>query len=500
MKAYIKLLNKAVAFTLLVLTTWACGGGGGSISVLPSVENYQQSTNADIKIDILFVVDDSGSMKPEQQALFDNFNDFINFFYDKDFDFRVAVAKTSAFGNNINCKMKVSPFTNRTCTNSTSGTYPYYKKDAQGNFIAGDFIARENGLTPKEFRCGSGNNCGLNSEFQTEADIAGTVGEGGENDPLTTTIGNGTPAPGTDHILSSLSLTKAQMITKFERNILVGLAGTGDERALEAAETTIRNMKQFYPPEQQFPRPNSHLAIIHVGDENDGPIPNNLAEGSVGTSLVGSNSNSAWGSLRSTTINNSSFWPGYSPINLVTPNTNANIATHLNSVMSYLDALKRHESSATVSVHAIQDLPSNDSTRGFNVPYFLNPGTADITSNHSFGLVGYFQSFMAQQTNGLVFSKDSDFGPSLSDLGDAISSLASFIKLAGDVPLDDFAQENLRVFVTPVGESEVEVPRDPVNGYQYEAEGNLVRFYGPSIPPQGAAIRFIYTCTGLNCN
>ncbi len=475
----------------------ACGGGG-SISVLPSFENYQQNTPADVKIDILFVVDDSGSMKPEQQNLYDNFGDFINFFYDKGFDFRVAVAKTSAYGHNIACKDKVTNV-NRTCTNGTSGNFPYYKK-VGANFVAGDFIARESGLTPKEFRCGFGNNCGLNSEYQLASDIPGTESSENPEEPLESTLGNGTPGVNTDHILSSTNLTKEDMIAKFEKNILVGLAGTGDERALESAETVIRNMKQFYPSDMQFPRPNSHLAIIHVGDENDGPVPNNLVEGSTAATLVGSNlgssntSTSSWGSLRSSFINNKTYWPNYVNISILPTNTNKSIGDHLNSVNSYFEALKKHESTATVSVHAIQDLPSQA-----NVPYFLKPETFDSTGNSSFGLVGYFQAYMAELGRGLVFSKDSDFGPSLSAMGDTISSLASFFKLKGDVPLDATAQETLQVFVEGLNDGEP-IPVSSVNGYQYETEGNLVRFYGQMIPPQGAGVSFVYTCQGFNCN
>ncbi len=494
MKLLNNFIGKKLALTLILFSTWGCGGAGGSISVFPSTDTFKQSTNADVKIDVLFVVDDSGSMKPEQQDLFNNFNQFIDFFYDRGFDFRVAVAKTSAFGTTVNCKRKPdapsNPNQNRTCQNSTTGSDPYYKK-VGGNFVAGDYIARENGLTPKEFRCGNGNNCGLNDEYQVSTDIPDT--EDGETipGPLTTTIGNGTPAPGTDHILSSQNLSKSQMIAKFKKNILVGLAGTGDERALESAETVLRNMKQFYPnPNDQFPRPNSHLAIIHVGDENDGPIPNDLTQNSTGTGLSGSNSGSGSGSLRSTNINSGSIWPGYNSITLVA-NSNKSIDAHLNSVESYLAALEDHDSSTTVSVHAIEDLPNSS-----NVPFFLSPGTSDSTGNGSFGLVGYFQSYMAQLSGGLVFSKDSNFGPSLSAIGDTISSLASFFTLS--VRLDSFAQTNLQVFVEGLNGNNA-IPNSALDGYQYEVDTNRIRFYGSMIPAQGAKIGLIYTCATLSC-
>ncbi len=494
-----------VAMLFLFFTVNGCGGGDVSISVLPSIDQFQQNTNADTKIDILFVIDDSGSMSQEQQDLFNNFKSFIDLFYNKGFDFRVAVAKTSAFGQgqNMNCKTinpnnsDINTWTNVTCNESGASKYS-----------SGNFISRESGRTPSEFRCGFGNNCGANSQHQRSQSIAGTVDPDapGVDAPLQTTIGNGTPAPTTDHILAShgaTALTRANMIAKFKKNILVGLAGTGDERALESAETTIRNMKQFYPDaNQRFPRPNSHLAIIHVGDEGDGPIPNNLVEASVGTVLHGSNrgsggnpanTSSTLGSLRSTFINT---WAGYDPITLVA-NNNLAIDFHLASAASYLDALKKHDLlTTTVSVHAIQDLPSTG-----NVPYFLPLSAVDSGSQCSTGTntsgnqLGYFQAYVSQLSGGLIFSKCSNFGPSLSALGDTISSLASFFTLR--FPIDALAVETLKVYVEGINNNNP-VPNSPTNGYQYEPATNRIRFYGSMIPPQGAIIGLQYTCGSLD--
>lgn len=488
----------------IFFATNGCGGGDVSISVLPSIDEFQQNTNADVKIDILFVIDDSGSMSQEQQALFDNFKSFIDLFYDKGFDFRVAVAKTSAFGHgqNMPCKLinpnnpDINTWSNVTCNESGANKYS-----------SGNFISRESGRTPSEFRCGFGNNCGVNSEHQRSQSISGTADpDAPANDPqpLQTTIGNGTPAPNTDHILASHGpngLSRSNMIAKFKKNILVGLAGSGDERGIESAETVIRNMKQFYPdPSQQFPRPNSHLAIIHVGDEGDGPIPNNLVEASLSTALHGSNrggsspyTTSTLGSLRSTFINS---WAGYDPITLVV-NNNLYIDDHLTSVDSYLDALKKHDLSTTVSVHAIEDLPSAG-----NVPYFLPLSAVDSGSGCSTGTnatgnpIGYYQAYMAQQSGGLIFSKCSSFGPSLSALGDTISSLASFFTLEDN--LDELGQQTLKVYVEGINGNNP-LPNSAVNGYQYEPATQRIRFYGSMIPPQGAIIGVQYTCGTFDC-
>lgn len=507
-----QLNNKAFLLALQSLFLsglMACGGGKVSVSVMPSVDQFQQHTNADVKIDILFVVDDSGSMKPEQQAVYNNFKNFIELFYDKGFDFRVAVAKTSAYGTSVRCQ-KINA--NGTLGNARNCTLTEYN--------SGEYIATETGLTPKEFRCGYGNDCGHNSQFQSQSELSGTEDEE-SNDTLKTTIGNGTPTEGTDHILAShghYKLTKLQMIEKFKKNILVGLGGTGDERALESAETVIRNMKRFYTStDTQFPRPNAHLAVIHVGDEGDGPVPGDsgtairtLNKDTVGTRLFGSNKGalktssssceynespviickSTWGSLRSSTINND-VWPEiYEPIVLV-EQENYVMVDHLASVESYLDALRKHEPTATVSVHAIQDLPAKQ-----YIPDFL-PSTAfdssgyNSISNH----VGYYQAYMAYKSGGLILSKDANFGASLSALGDHISSLASSFPLSET--LDSNAIMTLEVYVEGVNGNRA-LPQSAQNGYTYDAINNRINFHGSMIPPQGALIGLSYTSSKLS--
>ncbi len=92
--------RKASIFTISICFTFffaACGGGGSSVSTGSQGEQFSQVSNADTNIDVLWVIDDSGSMKPGQDALRANINDFINLFYDRGFNFRVAVAATSQY-------------------------------------------------------------------------------------------------------------------------------------------------------------------------------------------------------------------------------------------------------------------------------------------------------------------------------------------------------------------------------------------------------------------
>ncbi len=69
-----------------------------SISVLPLVDSFEQQENRiAAKMDILWVIDNSGSMEDEQEALRENFNSFITNFIKKGYDYRIAVITTDAY-------------------------------------------------------------------------------------------------------------------------------------------------------------------------------------------------------------------------------------------------------------------------------------------------------------------------------------------------------------------------------------------------------------------
>lgn len=76
----------------------ACGKGADSFSLLADASSYKQNAQyIPRKVDILWVVDNSGSMANSQAALANNFSSFINKFIQTDSDFRMAVTTTDAF-------------------------------------------------------------------------------------------------------------------------------------------------------------------------------------------------------------------------------------------------------------------------------------------------------------------------------------------------------------------------------------------------------------------
>jgi hypothetical protein len=81
----------------VVLLSLGCGKGS-SYSLLSDSDTFQQNEGAfNSKIDILWVIDNSGSMESSQQAVINNLNSFMADFVAKDLDFKMAVTSTDAF-------------------------------------------------------------------------------------------------------------------------------------------------------------------------------------------------------------------------------------------------------------------------------------------------------------------------------------------------------------------------------------------------------------------
>lgn len=93
----LKIAEKLMLATL-AMTAVACDKGAGSFSILSDNSQFQQAVSfTPRKLDVLFVVDNSGSMATSQNNLANNFPSFINKFIEKGYDFRIAVTTTDAF-------------------------------------------------------------------------------------------------------------------------------------------------------------------------------------------------------------------------------------------------------------------------------------------------------------------------------------------------------------------------------------------------------------------
>jgi hypothetical protein len=94
----IKLLEKTQTFrtvgALSLSLLAGCGPQSPDFAILGASESTYQGSVANNKVDLLFVIDNSGSMIPQQTKLANSLSSFANVFVTKGFDFHVGVITT----------------------------------------------------------------------------------------------------------------------------------------------------------------------------------------------------------------------------------------------------------------------------------------------------------------------------------------------------------------------------------------------------------------------
>jgi hypothetical protein len=110
----VKTLNKMVVSSSLLLVA-GCANDVPSFSLLSETNVFNQGTVLNNKMDILWVIDNSGSMQPTQTNLANNFNSFISGFVSKGFDYRIAVTTTDSW---------TAPFSNPNLARIRDGVSP----------------------------------------------------------------------------------------------------------------------------------------------------------------------------------------------------------------------------------------------------------------------------------------------------------------------------------------------------------------------------------------
>lgn len=89
--------NKVIISALAFATIFGCEKSSRSFSILSDQASFSQSgefSTVPQKIDILWVIDNSGSMQTSQDALTQNLNRFISRFQNMQYDFKMAVTTT----------------------------------------------------------------------------------------------------------------------------------------------------------------------------------------------------------------------------------------------------------------------------------------------------------------------------------------------------------------------------------------------------------------------
>jgi len=229
-----------LAAVIIALLGMGCTKSNDSFSLLSAGATFKQSSAVlNTKIDILWVVDASGTMVNHQNNLATNFNSFINEFSSKNLDYHMAVASTDAWIREFN-------YNAGTCIsnpNPSNNPNTIYTSSADCNTSLATF----GDLT--KFRDG---------------DIYGAIG--------------GTPGSRSGTYLLTSLMNPATVLSTFAINIKTGTRGDGNlESGFQSLRSVLRRNAtggvayggETHTSLSSFRRSDAFFAVIFVSDEED---------------------------------------------------------------------------------------------------------------------------------------------------------------------------------------------------------------------------------------
>jgi hypothetical protein len=247
-------------FGQLILGMWLMASLAGCDNYsfnMASVSNqFSQSVSVNNKVDIIWVVDGSGTMANHQENLAQNFEGFIQQFRDKGFDFNMVVTSTDAWVREFNynaggCNYVGAPWYEPNGPNPTNDPHELYRSSADCRMT----LASWWDLTT--FRDG---------------DIYGT--HPGDNELWEP----GEPGVRSGKYIISSEMDDEELSEVFKINVKTGVRGDGvREATLQSLRSVLRRNSDGSPAYggethtvlNQFRRPDAFLAVITVTDEED---------------------------------------------------------------------------------------------------------------------------------------------------------------------------------------------------------------------------------------
>ena len=250
--------------------------------------NTRLTLNAVTTADILFVIDDSGSMRTQQESLARNFGAFIDALAQEQkgradrgleaLDFHIAITTSSVFENQPAQNAPV-------CSDVGAGLECRIQFPAVGE--------------PYSYACTTpGTPCG--DLIQTYYAVTPTCAAQGAALGQPFPQGNFVATPGNPRVLH---FTKdldwaswgtlapdprlAALVDQFRQNVQVGTCGSGQETHLEASRLAMKRalnldgLSQVGIGSSEFPHENAKLVVVWVGDEDDCSSP-----GTPGTPVI----------------------------------------------------------------------------------------------------------------------------------------------------------------------------------------------------------------------
>lgn len=245
---------KGSLFSAVAALAIGCADNPSSYSILVEQEKFLQTPTKSFnsKVDILWVMDTSGSMEPYQENLAQNFDSFISTFATKGFDFHMAVAGTDAWLREVNFNGSSGSDT----YHSSADLYPTRATyDQLGHFRDGDIYNDRPTCTRWNWKRIPDRNrqvyyCGNNSLSFPPDQRSGTY---------------------------LLTRYTPDILNVFATNIRAGIRGDGHERGLQSLRATLRIKEDGTPGYggethtalEQFRRPDAFFSVIFVADEDD---------------------------------------------------------------------------------------------------------------------------------------------------------------------------------------------------------------------------------------
>jgi hypothetical protein len=90
---FVRLFLVSLYISMFLILT-ACGGKLPGFRVLEKSDTFQQASVTNNEVDMLFVIDNSGSMQDEQDSLAESFESFITEFADRELNFHIGIIST----------------------------------------------------------------------------------------------------------------------------------------------------------------------------------------------------------------------------------------------------------------------------------------------------------------------------------------------------------------------------------------------------------------------
>jgi len=537
MRNFTKLLKCSLGFLLIT----SCGSGDDpSISIQPSQDIYEQAAIERISsMDILWVIDNSGSMKSFQDQIRDNFISFMQDFTARNYDdFQIGVTVTDGFKDFNN-----DEFSNWSGINSnlTSADLPCDEGQTTGCHdysSVGGLTDRFSTTNRSQLKGATCDEC--YSDPQDESTIAQgrvvrilsqdilaelrTVCEVLNNDADTTNNCEKDDSPG-------VLATGDEMFLELFDSIIdnTGVSGSGDERAFQSIQAARLN-----PLNKNLFRDSTHLAVVIVSDEDDTSVED------TSTRCAGYRQKDEYGALYCPNSYEPSFFKDFlelganATLGVTVHNMGLNPKGSGYSRSLFLENgfLSVFEGEAEADRIPARDKYISGMLNDYNDNEVLPLGDFDFRVNNM-DQVRYqswvdneadrkecrtiqiplanniFQRFfsrrhteLAESSGGVVASLCSDFAVSLQNIAQTIIERTSEFFLGDNVPSQSILDQNL-VFVAIRNPNETEfttITRDSnqVNGWDYNSVNNSIVFFGDAIPQNEAEISVVFDRESLN--